>query len=225
MEKLEHIPVSLNPCEIKKNLHVERAGEWSQIQTLVETAQSLVTARAVYKVCYIQSKLEGAVIIDGIRFTSRVLRRQLDNVERVFPYVVTIGAQLEEKGRSYKDLLDQYYLDIIGNEALVTARRYLEDRFRSRYAIDGISSMSPGSLKDWRIEEQRLLFSLLGDVNGAIGVRLNENILMIPGKSLSGIYFATEVPFYSCQLCPREACPGRKAAYDERLARECGIPK
>jgi len=223
MENLEHIPVSLDLGEIKRRLHMERAGDWSQVQTLVEVAQPLIKARAVYRVCYIEAKLEDAVLIDGIRLKSRVLRKNLENVERVFPYVVTIGDKLEAEARSYRDLLKQYYLDTIGNVALVKARTYLEDRFRSRYALDGMSSMSPGSLKDWPIEEQSLLFSILGDVEASIGVRLNQSLLMIPGKSLSGIYFPTEIPFYSCQLCPRERCPSRKASYDETLAREYGI--
>jgi len=86
-----------------------------------------------------------------------------------------------------------------------------------------MSCMSPGSLKDWAIEEQRSLFSILGDVEGFIGVRLNETLIMIPNKSLSGIYFPTEIPFYSCQLCQREDCSTRKAPYDENLAREFGV--
>jgi len=86
-----------------------------------------------------------------------------------------------------------------------------------------MSYMSPGSLKDWAIEEQRPLFSILGDVEVSIDVRLNENLVMIPNKSLSGIYFPTEIPFYSCQLCPRKDCPARKASYDEKLAREYGV--
>jgi predicted transcriptional regulator len=85
--------------------------------------------------------------------------------------------------------------------------------------------MSPGSLKDWPIEEQRALFAILGDVEGSIGVRLSESLVMIPSKSLSGIYFPTEVPFYSCQLCPRERCPSRRATYDESAARDYGIVK
>jgi hypothetical protein len=223
METLEHIPVSLDLGEIKRRLHMESSGDWGQAQSLVEAAQSLILASAVYKVCYIEAKLEDAIVIDGIRLKSKVLRKNLDDVGRVFPYVVTIGNKLEEEARSCNDLLKQYYLDTIGNVALVTARRYLEDLFRSRYALDGMSCMSPGSLEDWPIEEQRPLFSILGDVEGSIGVRLNQSLLMIPGKSLSGIYFPTEIPFYSCQLCPRKSCPSRKASYDERLAREYGI--
>lgn len=85
--------------------------------------------------------------------------------------------------------------------------------------------MSPGSLADWPIEEERPLFSILKGVEVSIGVKLTENLLMIPRKSVSGIYFPTEVTFYSCQLCPRQPCEGRKAQYNEDMAREYGILK
>jgi hypothetical protein len=225
MEILEHIPVNLDLGEIKRRLRMEQGDNWAQVQDLVEAVQPLISARAVYAVCYIEAKLENAVLIDGVNFTSKVLRKNLDSAERVFPYVVTIGSELEEEGRACKDLLKQYYLDTIGNVALVGVRRYLEDQFRFRYALDGMSSMSPGSLKDWPIEEQRALFAILGDVEGSIGVRLSESLVMIPSKSLSGIYFPTEVPFYSCQLCPRERCPSRRTTYDESAARDYGIVK
>jgi hypothetical protein len=83
--------------------------------------------------------------------------------------------------------------------------------------------MSPGSLKDWDLNGQRPLFSVLGDVKGSVGVYLTESLLMIPAKSLSGIFFPTEIPFYSCQLCPRENCPSRRAKYNEKQAIEYGI--
>jgi hypothetical protein len=208
-----------------KDSILHQGGDWSQIQAIIEMAQQLIRASAVYKACFIEEKLKDAIMIEGIRLTSRVLRKKLDNLGRVFPYVVTIGNKLEKMARSYKDPLQQYYFDTIGNVGLVTAREYLEDHLRSRYALNGISFMSPGSLKDWGIEEQRNLFSVLGDVENSIDVRLNESFLMIPTKSLSGIYFPTEIPFYSCQLCPRKQCSSRKASYDENQAREYGILK
>jgi len=223
MEKLEHIPVNLDLEEIKRRLHTRKSGDWNQVQTLVEEVHSLISAKAVYKVCYIESKHEDAITIDGKSFKSRVLRKNLNNVERIFPYVVTIGNRLEETTRACTDLLKKYYLDTIGNVALTATQKYLKDQLRSRYALNGMSCMSPGSLKDWAIEEQRSLFSILGDVESSIGVGLNETLVMIPNKSLSGIYFPTEIPFYSCQLCPRKDCPTRKAPYDENMAGEFGI--
>ena len=83
--------------------------------------------------------------------------------------------------------------------------------------------MSPGTLEDWPIEEQSPLFSILKGVEEYIGVGLSESFLMIPKKSVSGIYFPTETTFYSCQLCIKERCPGRRAGYNEEMAREYGI--
>jgi hypothetical protein len=223
MEILKHIPVKLDLDEIKKELHMKEGGEWGNVKALVDEAYPFIRARAVYRRCYIELKDENAIMIDGIRLTSRVLRKHTDGVELVFPYAVTIGSELEEKARGCKDILKQYYLDMVGNIALISARKYLEDQLRTRYALGCISYMSPGSLKDWRLDEQRPLFTILGVVEASIGVSLTKSLLMIPKKSLSGIYFPTEIPFYSCQLCPRKNCASRKAKYNERLAMEHGI--
>ncbi|MGD2125094.1 MAG: hypothetical protein PVG99_03385 [Desulfobacteraceae bacterium] len=223
MEMLRQIPVSLDLEEIRRRLRIKREKDLEKVKAFVEVAQPLISARAVYGVCYIEARLRDAIIIDGVRFTSKVLRKHLDKVERVFPYVVTIGGQLEQKARGYADLLDKYFFDIIGNVAVVAARKHLEDIFRSKFGLRGISTMSPGSLKDWPIEEQRPLFSILGNVETSIGVKLNQHLFMMPAKSLSGIYFPTEIPFFSCQLCPRQKCPSRKAIYNENLAREYGV--
>ena len=225
METLKHIPVDLNLEEVKKELHMQENGDWNHVQALVDEAQSLIRPRAVYRSCYIEAKSEDAIFVDGIRLRSRILRKHVEDVGRVFPYVVTIGNKLEEQARAFKDFVKQYYLDTIGNIALITARKHLEDQLRSRYALGCISYMSPGSLKDWGLEEQRPLFSILGDVEASIGVRLTKSLLMIPKKSSSGIFFPTEIPFYSCQLCARKNCSSRKAKYSEKLAIEYGIYK
>ena len=222
MEKLEQISLSLDIGEVKDKL---QAGDWVQIQTLLEVAKPLISAKAVYKVCYIEEKLEDTVIIDGIPLRSRILTKNLEKVGRVFPYVITIGTRLEQKADASTDLLEKYYLDKIGNIALSEVRNYLEENLCSRFSLDGLSYMSPGSLEDWPLEEQRPLFSILKGAEVSIGVRLTESLLMIPRKSVSGIYFPTEVTFYSCQLCPRQNCEGRKAHYNKDLAREYGVLK
>jgi len=223
METLNNIHINLDMQEIKKARHMEGREDSSHIQALIKEVQPIIRARAVYRDYYLESKPEDALIIDGIRFTSRVLRRHMDNVGRVFPFVVTIGSKLEEYARACKDFPKQYDLNTIGNIALLSVRKYLEDHLRSKYALGCISYMSPGSLKDWDLEGQRPLFSILGDVHASIGVCLTETLLMIPTKSLSGIFFPTDIPFYSCQLCPRKSCHSRKATYSERLAIEFGI--
>ena len=170
MEILEHIPVNLGFPEIKKILHIEETGYWlNQVQSLVNITEPLISAKPTYKVCYIEAKLEHGIIIDGISLTSKVLRKNLDHVERVFPYAITIGGNLEERIKSEKEPLRQYFLDTIGNVALATARKYLENHLKSRYALDGMSFMSPGSLQNWAMEEQRPLFSKRNRTGEAVG--------------------------------------------------------
>jgi hypothetical protein len=79
--------------------------------------------------------------------------------------------------------------------------------------------MNPGSgdANVWPIEQQKELFSLFGDVENLIGVRLTDSFLMVPNKSVSGICFPTEINFQSCQLCHRMNCNGRKAPFDRKL--------
>ncbi len=220
MEILNPIAVKVDLGAIKKSAHVPE-GEEHRLQSLISAAHSVMTAKAVYKVSYIDAKAEDSVIIGGVLFKSKVLRKHLDKVERVFPYVVTIGKGVEDLEKASGDALEKYYLDLIGNAAVVKARDHLKSRLANRYGLGGLSYLGPGQLKDWPLEEQKPLFSLLGDVERAVGVTLSDSLLMIPRKSLSGIYFPTEIPFMACQLCPRESCQSRKARYDERLAREC----
>ncbi|MBN2246450.1 MAG: vitamin B12 dependent methionine synthase, partial [Candidatus Aminicenantes bacterium] len=75
------------------------------------------------------------------------------------------------------------------------------------------SSISPGSLTDWPIEEQKPLFSLFGDTQNLIGVILTPQMLMIPKKTISGIFFPTKEKFIPCRLCSRQDCPEREAPY------------
>jgi hypothetical protein len=219
MEILNPIAVQVDLGAIKKSAHVPE-GEEHRLQSLISAAHSVMTAKAVYKVSYIDAKAEDSVIIGGVLFKSKVLRKHLDKVQRVFPYVVTIGKGVEDLEKTSGDALEKYYLDLIGNAAVVKARDHLKSRLANRYGLGGLSYLGPGQLKDWPLEEQKPLFSLLGDVERAVGVTLSDSLLMIPRKSLSGIYFPTEIPFMACQLCPKESCPSRKARYDERLARE-----
>jgi hypothetical protein len=222
MEIVDAIPIDLNPGAVQTKL---RATDPRSVAELTERAISLAEARAVFTTAYIEKKGDDQVIIDGQLFMSRVLRKNLNVVGRVFPAVVTIGHRLEETVRRSADVLTQYYLDQIGNLILAEARSHLIRKLCRQFGLDPLSWMSPGSLEDWPIEAQRPLFALLGEAPAAIGVQLTESLLMLPTKSVSGIFFPSASTFFSCRLCPRERCEGRKARYDETAAREYGILK
>ncbi len=219
--QLLRVPVHLDSEEAKVHLHWrDRPGAPLDFSELVREAQSLLKPAAAFKVAYIEKPEEDIVIIDGVRFSSRVLRRNLDPVERVFPFVITVGIDLEKRAGECGDPLRQYYLESLADMALGKVAQSLESRLKSRHGLSQLSSMSPGSLEDWPITEQKLLFSLFEDAAKPLGVRLTEHMLMVPRKSVSGIMFPTEASFQSCQLCPRKDCPGRRAAFDKELRKK-----
>ncbi len=221
---LDQIPLELPLGEIRRQLHLKKDHRWDEVKDLIQTALPDIQAKAVFRVCYIDEKQDDNIVIDGVCFKSRVLAKNLATVERVFPFVITIGSHYLAQTDAQEDLVVKYYLDVIGNVAVSAARRFLEKSLQKKYGLEGMSFMSPGSLEDWPLEEQRPLFALFGDGQTPIGVSLNSSCLMIPAKSESGIYFPTEVPFVSCQLCDRRDCPGRKAAYDVKIKAEFGVP-
>ena len=222
-EILKGIPPRVELAELKRRLHIHDDDRLQEVQDLVNRALPMMECKAAYTVAYVDKRQEDALVIDGVSFVSKVLRKNLDSVERVFPYVMTIGPALEEKVRQCADVLEQYCLDVIGTVALTGVRQHLIDHLRSRYGLDKVSFMNPGSLADWPLEQQRPLFDLLGKGPATLGVSLTDTFLMLPKKSVSGICFATEISFFSCQLCSRERCESRKAAYSEKLARDFGI--
>jgi len=184
---------------------------------LLEAALPVARPKAMYKVCYVDERSEGGVGLEGIRFTSEVLSQNLREVERVFPYIVTCGVELDTVAISQNDVLVGYMLDGLKEMALRQAIQYLRSHLAETYGLDPqrMSTMNPGSgnREVWPIGQQRQLFQLLEDVESSVGVRLTDSFLMTPNKTVSGILFPTDVPFISCQLCTRSNCPRRRAEY------------
>ena len=222
MEVLDNIPVTLDDEKVLKRLRIRQVNEniKKTVRELVEMVRLVARPRAVYEVAYIDSRDEDSLTIGGVKFTSHVLRVNLDKVGRVFPYVATCGRELDAITIPPGELMKYYCLDVIKEMVLRMAREYLGEYIKKGYALPQLSSMAPGSLKDWPITEQPGLFSIFGNVQELIGVELTEALYMVPLKSTSGIYFPTRVEFVSCQLCPREACEGRKAPYDPELVKK-----
>lgn len=218
MEIFDNIPVKISIKEVLNHLHLEEDSKYvGEVKEIINLAQPIMRPKALYDVKYIELIDKDKVDIGGIRFNSRVLRVNLEKVGKVFPYVVTSGIEVEEIEIPENDLMGKFILDTVKEMGLGAASKYLYEHIINKYKIEKISSMNPGSLEDWPISEQIPLFSLFGDVKKLIGVSLTSSFLMIPIKSVSGIYFPTETSFASCQLCPREKCPNRKAKYNPEL--------
>ena len=220
MEKhiLDEIPFEADIEAVAKRAHVDRSSAlYDELVSYVRQAQAVAQPKAMYRVGYLEERGEDWVRIEGQRFTSRILRVNLEPVHRVFVYVATCGQELQKWAEARTDPLEQYWSNVVQEVALGAASRALITHLNELYDPGRTSAMAPGSLGEWPLSEQRPLFALLGDAEAEIGVRLSESLLMVPTKSVSGIRFVTEERFESCQLCPRTDCPGRRAPYDAEL--------
>ncbi len=227
MEVLNSIPIELELEAVLKRMRFRnrRDSIVGNIREMLDIARPIARPKAVCEVSYVENKDGDSLEIGGVKFTSRVLRVNLDKVERVFPYVITCGRELDEIDIPSTDFIKGYYLDQIKETALILARRYVEDYLKKKYALGQLSRMAPGAGAeiDWPITQQKELFSIFGGrekVEELIGVRLTDTFLMVPIKSVSGIFFPTEVSFESCQICPREGCIERMAPYDPALVKK-----
>lgn len=220
---LDHIPFTPDIPALFQQLGLEAENELAdEVAALTKLAAPLARPRALFREAFIEARGEETVTLEGITFTSRVLRTNLEGVERVFPYVITCGPEFDAVLEGSDDKFLRFALDCIKESALWAASEALRTHLESRYGLEKKSSMNPGSgdVDVWPIEQQAELFALLGEVRGQTGVQLTDTFLMHPNKTVSGIYFPTEVDFITCQLCHRADCPNRRAPFNELLWRQ-----
>jgi len=223
VEVIENIPVRLDADEVVKRLRIRRNVEYfrDKLASLIETIVPVMNPKAVYSVSFVD-KIEGdSVTIGDTVFTSKVVRKNLEKVGRVFPYIVTAGVELDDlelsKGQSAM-LLDQ-----VKNVVVTKANLYLRNLITEKYGIKKLSSVGPGRLDEWPITQQRELFSLFGENVDRIGVSLTKTCLMVPVKTVSGLLFPSEAGFESCELCSRKKCMGRRAAFNQEKVELFGV--
>jgi hypothetical protein len=134
-------------------------------------------------------------------------------------FMTTLGSRTDDIIKNISDsgdLLATIVMDAVTTELLAVLGSHVAEIIKK----DGIRkegwgstcNYSPGQYK-WTIEEQSEIFSMID--GGKIGVRLNENYLMIPFKSSSGVYGfgpADEIDKtrVACDICPRKDCIGRR---------------
>ena len=204
-----HINLEYEEC-LKKIYPNRRQPNDTLLKNIIHEAENVVEPRSIYRVACVESMGSTGVKIDRIKFTSSLLPKKLYKYCVLFPFILTLGQGLDKRiAASADSLLEQYYLDQIGNIFLRNCAFFLESHLKRSYKINQLSSISPGSLTDWPIEEQKALFSLFGDTQDLIGVTLTPQMLMIPKKSISGIFFPSQEKFIACSLCSRKDCQER----------------
>jgi hypothetical protein len=222
MKILDTINFAPDVEAIRKQAHIAAGSEdETAFLKLIDLALKIGNPKAAYTVSYVTERDADTLQVDDIVFKSRTLALHLESVERVFPYIATCGHEMDKGFKDDGDMLKAFWWDLIKQSMLDSASTALHEHLKDTYRLGKTASMQPGSadVEVWPIEQQQELFALLGNVEDKLGVHLTESCLMIPNKTVSGIYFPTETDFRSCEVCRRQNCPSRRVPFNEELWR------
>lgn len=189
------------------------------VAEVLAEAGPLFQPQAVYETVSVRAiTSDGPALDDGTVLHSQLLGKTLGRAGHLLLTVYTIGPALEARARLYGEqgqFTRSFLLDAVGTVALEALAERLHRHIAAEYAPEGLRlgcSFSPGQ-DDWPLEEQRVLFALLHPEQ--IGVRLNEQNVMVPLKSVSeaiplGRQGELGAIGPACTRCPhREKCPYR----------------
>ncbi len=130
------------------------------------------------------------VIGGGITFESEVLARLMARCRQVAVFALTIGRHLEEMVAQLAAdglILQAAVLDAIGSVAVESVADFVQERLGGLASARGLCvsrRFSPGHC-DWSIDQQVMVFRAINVGTGEI--RLTEQCLMLPRKSISGV--------------------------------------
>jgi hypothetical protein len=211
------IEIRFNAVAMKTKLRISEPEDEEIFDGMLGVAADIAAPKIVFGEAYITGRHEDGVSIDDHQFTSMLMKNNLAEVNRVFPFTATCGRELYDWAKSIDDIFIQYWADHIMEVVLRNAIRVLYDTVKTQYGVTKLSSMNPGSLDGWPIEHQKELFSLLDNKNEEIGVELTESFLMVPQKSVSGVLFKSKSGYTNCKLCEMVNCPSRRAPFEPGL--------
>jgi len=213
---VDYIPVKYDEEELWRKLNMETLkGQKKEIISLIEESRGLIEPKAVYTYLEVVKIAGDSVCLDsGDVLEGVILVDMLRCGQKVAPYVVTLGPRLEDRASKLArdNVFLAFILEKIGDYALEIARGNIELLVEKALG-DKVSDFGPGEGTGelFGIEQQAVLFRILRPFEN-IGVRLTPSYLMIPKKSVSGVFAVTDEEYVACQYCPKE-CEERESAF------------
>jgi len=179
-----------------------------------------ISPKAIYDRFEID-KVEGDLVYfkSGELFNGPNISKILTGSKIAILYIFTLGSRVDriinEESQS-GDTLATIIMDAITTSSLGILGKFVGEKIKKQGIEEqnwsSTCAYSPGQYK-WTIEEQKKIFEMVDGKR--IGVKLNDSYLMVPFKSISGVYgFGPEDKIdktrVACDLCPRENCIGRR---------------
>lgn len=204
------INYDITKMEALKDFPIE-SNIYKTIEEIIEKTKDIIRPKAILKECSVETPSINMVKIAGYSFQSRLLFDKLFHQKNVFINIVTSGDELDAVTKEYPSKIVDILKYAILNEARNEVRNYLE----KHYSYKDIAELSPGSIPDWSVENNKALFDLAANVD-EINVILKGDCFMLPVNSISGVLFSGDKDYINCNLCKKHACIGRKAPFNEK---------
>ncbi len=182
-------------------------------------AASLIVPRGIYAEYDLRTlSPDRECFIAGDREFSpgpRILAR-LAKARKIVVFACTIGAEIGSRIRSLAESgssVEAYMLDAIASLAADNVAEAIQRIAEKDVLPSGFGCterFSPGYC-GWPVSAQEALFALLPQ--NPCGISLNASAMMIPEKSVSGVFGAgpgLRRAAYGCGGCDKEDCPARR---------------
>ncbi|MBC8389422.1 MAG: hypothetical protein H8E13_15455 [Actinobacteria bacterium] len=179
-----------------------------------------IEPKAIYSKYEIEKVIGDCVCFkSGNIFTGPNISKILTGSEISTIFITTLGSMIDKIIKDVSDsgdMLSTIIMDAITTKLLGILGNYVGEIIKKEGIREkgwgSTCTYSPGQYK-WTIEEQKEMFSMVD--GNKIGVELNKSYLMVPFKSISGIYGfgpndSIDKTRVACDLCPRENCIGRR---------------
>lgn len=163
----------------------------------IDEAERVIHPRVIFIRRRIARMSEDSLTLrDGPTFRGRCFRARMDGAHEAVCFVATLGPSLDERVTALSDgeqMLEAFFLETAGSLAIQETLRAFRLHLVRRVEEEGLvlsSRLGPG-YQDWPVRDQT---SLLAAFGCQVPVTLTEECVMIPLKSISGLFGLIPAP-------------------------------
>lgn len=157
------------------------------LEPIYEVVEQIARPKAIYFQAEVTEKTDEWVKINGVPFESTLLRGYVDQSEPVFPYIVTVGTELDDYAKTLKDSMELFMIDEVMNLLVNTGKVFVAEAVKTEARLTAVQDYVPGNGEEWSTVEQKRLFDMFAGETAKIGVTLGDNYFVLPGRSTIGI--------------------------------------
>lgn len=184
----EKFPFSYDIETLDKELHLRGNEAMIDIlEPIYERVEQLARPKAIYFQAEVADKTDKFVKINDAIFESKLLRGYVDKGDTIFPYIVTVGTELDDYAKTLKDSMESFMIDEVMNLLVNTGKVFVADAVKAETGWPVAQDYVPGNGEEWSTTEQKRLFELFAGETDKIGVTLGDNYFVLPGRSTIGI--------------------------------------